>query len=83
MLILKFFAEGLLTVSISLCIIFLVVGNMYMLWFWVKDFEKKGEKGAQYFYLKFWGYPGEYSKEELNELHQKLEQFEEEYKGNY
>lgn len=54
-----------------------------MLWFWVKDFEKKGEKGAQYFYLKFWGYPGEYSKEELNELHQKLEQFEEEYKGNY
>lgn len=56
-----------------------------MLWFLVKDFEKKGEMGAQYFYLKFWGYPGEHShsKEEMNELHQKLEQFEEEYKGNY
>lgn len=74
----KNFVEELLTVYTILSFIFLVVGNMYLFRSWIKDFKKKKRIGAQYFYLKFWDDPRDYAKEELEELHQMLEQFEKE-----
>lgn len=78
---LKIFAEGLLIIYIAFCILFLVAGNMYTFWVWVKDFDKRKRIGAQYFYLKFWGYPVEYSEKEMEKLKLILEQFEKEHDG--
>lgn len=82
MFMLKYFAEGLLTVIFLFSFIFLVVGNMSLFKSWIKDFEKKKRMRPQYYYLKFWGDSGEYTKEELEELHHKLEQFEKENNTN-
>ncbi len=79
---LKGFADGLLIVYITLVFIFLVAGNMYMFGSWFKGFEKRKKMGAQYDYLKFWGEPEEYTREELEELHQMLEQFEKDHDKN-
>lgn len=79
---LKIFAEGLLIVYIFFCLIFLVAGNICVFWSWVKEGEKRRRMGVQYYYLKFWGNPGEYSKEELEKLHQMLERYEKEYNEN-
>ncbi len=78
---LKIFAEGLLTIYIVFCILFLVVGNVYTFWAWVKDFDKRRRMGAQCFYLKFWGHPVGYSEKELEKLKLILEQFEKEHNG--
>lgn len=75
---LRIFAEGLLSVYLICCFIFLVVGNIFMSWSWIKNFEKRRRWGPQYYYLEIWGALEEHSEEELRELRRILEQYEKE-----
>jgi len=79
---LKSFVEGLLIVYFALVFIFLIAGNMCIFGSWLKGFEKRKKVGAQYDYLKFWGEPETFTGEELEELHQMLEQFEKKHDRN-
>ncbi len=75
---LKFVVDGIISSSIILLVVFLVLGNIMRFVWWMKQREKRKSMGIQYYYLDFWGKEiYEYTNAEIENLHHKLQQFEE------
>jgi len=77
---LKNFFDGLLSIFIILSFAFLVIGNIARFVYWVKC--RKTCAGADiHYYSDFWNneWGTECTKEEIEELHQIIKQFEEKH----
>lgn len=75
----KTFFDGLLSIYIIFSFVLLAVGNIARFVWWIKSLKIRKSIGMQYLYLDFWEneWGTECTKEEIEQLHQIIRQFQE------